>query len=259
MPEIILAEHHDQVYPVWVERGMRNVKLTHMDFHCDMRGIMIDRNAGHAMFTSHRESTFVDRGNFLAHAIMKGIVTDVRWVHDDHGGRCFDLGPVVAYESDVLAPWYRLKRSWAGRDQVPLAYHECLFSEWAGTRPGEQLDIDWDGLASVEYSQAKREALVDMFLAKDFSHVPELSFLVYSPGYSDPDRSLFDDFANELAKKFQANLVRLPATELNTEGEQFGWLRRAVPEPARQFKRGLMRQWRLFEAGNDLKPVGTGS
>lgn len=255
MPEIILAEHHDQVYPVWVERGMRGLKVAHVDFHCDMRGILIDRKTGRAMFTSERETTFIDRGNYLAHAIMNGIVADVHWVHDAHGGRAFDIGPVVAYETDMLAPWYRLKQARSGRGEVAFAFRESLLDDWPGPRPGEQLDIDWDGLASIEYEPAHRAALVAQFLAKDFAHVPELTFLVYSPGYSDPDRSLFEDFADALAEKFEADLVRLPATELNTDGEQLGALRRVIPAPVRNAKRNLMRRWRRFESARDLEPA----
>ena len=95
MAEIIIAVNHEQVYPVWSERGIKGAMLTHVDFHCDMRGIMIDRKRGSAFFTSHRESTFIDRGNFLAHAIMNGIINDLKWVHGPRGGRAFDIGPVV--------------------------------------------------------------------------------------------------------------------------------------------------------------------
>jgi len=253
MPEIIIAEHHDQVYPVWVERGMRGVKLTHVDFHCDMRGILIDRTKNSAIFTSHRETTFVDRGNFLAHAIMNGIVTDLRWIHDQHGGRAFDIGPTVSYETDFLAPWFRLKHALSDRTEKEFVYEETLMSSWEGPRAGEQLDIDWDGLASVEYSKSTREKLVSQFLAKDFTHIPEITFLVYSPGYSDPDKSLFEDFAKALSQKFQAELVRLPVTELNTEGEQFGYIKRAIPQPVKDIKRELMRRIRHAQAADDLK------
>jgi len=103
MPKIYVADNHEQVYPIWQEHKIKGAKLTHLDFHCDMRGIMIDRKSGSAFFTSERETTFIDRGNFLAHAIMNGMISDIRWVHGPRGGRAFDVGPVVSYETDYLA------------------------------------------------------------------------------------------------------------------------------------------------------------
>lgn len=253
MAELILADNHEQVYSVWEERGMHGLKVAHVDFHCDMRGVMIDRSRGRAIFTSHHESTFIDRGNFLGHAIMNGIVEDVRWVHDLHGGRLHDIGPVVSYESDLMTPWYRFKHHWAGRQGASLDYRECLLSDWSGLRPGEQLDLDWDGLASVEYDPAYREALVAQFLAKDFGEGPELAFLVYSPGYSDPDRSLYEAFAEQLADKFNAHIVRLPQQELNTQGESFGALRRIVPSQVKTVKRAFSKRLRRFDAARDLE------
>lgn len=258
MPEIIVAEHHEQVYSVWRERGMRDLKLAHVDFHCDMRGILIDRVRSRAFFTSHRETSYIDRGNFLAHAIMNGIVTDLRWVHDSHGGRGHDSGPVVSYETDFLAPWYRHQHRRSGRNDMPIRFLECLFADWEGVRPGEQLDIDWDALASIEFTHTHREALVSQFLDRNFSVIPEVTFLVYSPGYSDPDRTLFESFAKQLASKFQANIVRLPQTELNTQGKRFrsggGWIRKLVPAPVRNLKKFLMQRWRQFETARDLEP-----
>lgn len=253
MAELILADHHEQVYDVWKERGMRGLKVSHVDFHCDMRGVMIDRARSHAMFTSHRETTFIDRGNFLGHAIMNGIVTDLRWVHGPRGGRLYDDGGVVSYETDLLSPLHRFKHQRAGRKVAPVTYSECLLSDWPGLRPGEQLDLDWDGLASIDYEPAYRDTLIKQFLAKDFGPGPELAFLIYSPGYSDPDRSLYERFAEELADKFGAQIVRVPHKELNTQGERLSALRRLVPGQIKTLKRSVFRQIRRLDASHDLE------
>ena len=256
MPEIILADHHDQVYSVWMKRGVRNLKVAHVDFHCDMRGIMIDRNAGQAFFTSHRETTFVDRGNFLAHAIMNGMVADLKWVHAEDSGRAHDAGPVVNYESDLKSPLYKLRHAMSDRKKVELNYTECLLNEWQGLEEGEQLDLDWDCLASVEFEKDKRHRLISEFLERDLGAVPKTTFLIYSPGYSDPDKSLYEDFAKRLAKKFGAKIHRLPHQELNTDGERFSDVRKVVkgfiPKPIFAAKKKLSLALRKIDAAGDV-------
>ena len=257
MVEIIIADNHEQVYPVWSERGIQGAKLTHVDFHCDMRGIMIDRKCGSAYFTSHRESTFIDRGNFLAHAIMNGIIGDLRWVHGPKGGRAFDIGPVVSYETDFLAKFHAYNHKRSGRPEVKFEFDECLLSKWSGMRKQEILDLDWDAFASIEYDASHREELIDLFFSRDFTHIPELTTLIYSPGYSDPDRTLFDNFAERLADVFNAEVVRLPHAALNVEGESKSRLRKLVkqfaPPQIRNVKRGLSRTWRQMESARDLE------
>jgi len=46
MTELIIAEEHSQLYDVWLERGYRNLSVCHEDFHCDMRGLLINRRLG---------------------------------------------------------------------------------------------------------------------------------------------------------------------------------------------------------------------
>lgn len=256
MPELIIAEHHDQVYAVWKERQMRGLRVAHVDYHCDMRGIMIDRPKGQAHFISERETQFVDRGNYLGHAIMEGIVTDLRWVHDSESGRNFDPGPVLAYESDRKAEAYRAFHANSDHDAVALDYAELSFDNWDGFREGEQLDLDWDALVPFQFCLDKQEQMVSNFLSKNHDYTPELSFLVYSPGYSNPDRTLYEDFAKELAKKFGATITRLPESELVTEGQRFGALRKfvkgALPASILQAKRNRDQKLRHQDAANDL-------
>ncbi len=256
MPELVIAENHEQVYPVWEARGIKNAKLTHVDFHCDMRGIMIDRKQQQAFFIKDRETQFIDRGNFLAHAIMKGLISDLNWVHGPKGGRGFDIGPVVAYETDFLAPMHRRSHLKSGRKAVDIRFQQLLLSDWKGPRTDELLDVDWDTFASVDYTAAHREKLLEQFFARDFTNVPELTTLVYSPGYSDPDRTLFEKFAERLADHLNANIIRVPDEPLNTDGASNSKLKRMVLRVAPQVrlvKRSVSKAWRRIESRNDLK------
>ena len=210
MPEIYVGEEHSQVYDLWRERGWRGLRLSHIDFHCDMRGLLIDRRRGRAYLIDSQDARMskADSGNFLAHAVMAGIVTSVRWVHDDFGGRRYDVG-TVKYEGDLTAMPHRLVHRLERGAEVVIEYDDLSFASWDGVRRGEHLDIDWDGLASVDYDRERIARLTTALLARDFP-APETTYLVYSPGYSHPDRTLFDDFLTKLAAKFGADVRRLP-------------------------------------------------
>jgi hypothetical protein len=258
MRQIFIAEEHDQVYQVWQGRGDRNLKVTHIDFHCDMRGLMIDRPRGQAFMISRREARFVDPGNFLGHAIVNGIVSDLTWVHDAHGGRLCDVGAVVKYETDFTAPLHRWKNRRSTAPKRAITFRQQLLSDWTGNlQPGEHLDIDWDALASVEFEPDYSKALIEDFLARDFPVVPETTFVVFSPDYSLPDRALFESFAEDLAAKFEAELVRLPMPELATESGHVGSLvqslRRHIPPFVKDAKRNLVRGFRHWETQGDLR------
>ncbi len=99
MAELIVADEHLQIFDLWRERGERGLYLAHVDFHCDMRGLLVDRRRGTARLLDERDPRIrvVDSGNFLAHAAASGIVDSVRWIHDRHGGRRYDVG-TVKYE-----------------------------------------------------------------------------------------------------------------------------------------------------------------
>ena len=124
-------------------------------------------------------------------------------------------------------------------------------------RNGEILDVDWDTFASVEYDAKHREELIEQFFVRDFSHVPELTTLIYSPGYSDPDRSLFHEFAERLADSFKAEIIRLPDVALNVEGESKSKLRKLVkqlaPPQVRTIKHNFSKAWRQMESAKDLE------
>jgi len=259
MPRIYVADNHEQVYPIWQEHKVKGALLTHLDFHCDMRGILIDRKNNRAFFTSHRETTFVDRGNFLAHAIMSGMIKDICWVHGPKGGRAFDVGPVVSYETDYLARLHLFNHKRSGRNDVSIQFNECLLSDWSGMRQNEMLDLDWDAFASVEYDEVHRKELIEQFFEKDFTFIPELTTLIYSPGYSDPDRSLFEAFTEQLADRFGAEIIQIQKAPLNTQGESKSKIRKLIkqwaPPQVRATKLKLSRAFRQLESAKDLEMI----
>jgi hypothetical protein len=209
MPEILVGEEHSQVYDVWKARGTRDLAISHIDFHCDMRGLLLDRKRAKAYFidSSDPRIRVADSGNFIAHAIVEGIVTSMRWVHDPFGGRLHDVG-TVKYETDFSARRHRSSRE--HDDEVPLAYEELTFDEWDGLRPPEHLDIDWDGIAYVEYEVEHARRLMAEVLERDFSEPPPSLYLIRSPGYCRPERELFDEFVEGLEAKFDCKAQSLP-------------------------------------------------
>jgi hypothetical protein len=209
--ELIVADEHVQIFDLWRERGERGLRIAHVDFHCDMRGLLVDRGRGAAWLVDRSDPRvrIVDSGNFLAHAVAQGIVGSVRWIHDAHGGRRYDIG-TVKYESDLTALPHRILHRMRGGAEAPIEFEETTLDAWTGLRPGEELDVDWDALASTEYDAAKAARLAREFLDRDLGAHPERSYLVYSRGYSHPDRSLFDRFAEQLAGKLGAEIRRLP-------------------------------------------------
>jgi hypothetical protein len=215
LAEIVVCEEHSQVYETWRERGSMGLRVAHVDFHCDMRSLFIDRRSQTAYFIGDAadRTPRMDSGNFLAVALMRGVVTSVRWVHDRHGGRRYDAG-TVKYESDLTAITHRVRHRRRDGQRRPVSFEEVGLDRWGGPRPGEQLDIDWDGLASIDYETEYARRLVEEFLACEWASVPETTFLVYSPGYSNPDRGFFEEFIERLSERLSATVRRLPPPRL---------------------------------------------
>ena len=213
MAELVVAEEHGQVYDLWRERGERGLRLVHVDFHCDMRGLLVDRRRRRAwrIDASDPRIRIVDSGNFLTHAVAEGIVSSVRWVHDRYAGRRYDVG-TVKYESDLTAFPHRILHRLRGSPGVPLEFEEVLFDDWDGVHPGEHLDVDWDAVASVRYDAAKVSRLAGALLERVRARPPESAVLAFSPGYSHPDRSAGEEFAEKLARAIGAEAKPLPPT-----------------------------------------------
>lgn len=207
MVSLIVAQEHSPLYNLWSQQEAQELSVCHVDFHCDMRGLLIDRRRGRARYVWQCDPYMsrLDSGSFLAHAIMQGMVTNLRWVHDDFGGRQYDDLYCVKYESDFSSLPFRLskRQSW-----VSLAYEEQTFADWGGPMPGEHLSIDWDGLAFIDYEKGQIDRLTTEFLSYEFH--PGSVFVSHSPEYSYPDERLFEDFITALEKKLKTKAVRLP-------------------------------------------------
>jgi hypothetical protein len=78
MPTIYLMERHDQLMDVWRQLNLRDAHVVHLDFHCDMRGLLVDAQASRAYRITVR-SPDLDEGNFITHAIFEGRVSRLRW------------------------------------------------------------------------------------------------------------------------------------------------------------------------------------
>jgi hypothetical protein len=235
MTDLFVAEEHSQLYDLWLARGCRNLSICHVDFHCDMRGLLIDRRSGKARYVWQCDPFMsrLDSGSFLTHAVMKGIVTSLRWVHDDFGGRKYDDLYCVKYETDFTALPFRLlgRHGW-----VPLAFAEQTFADWGGPQEGEHLSIDWDGLAFVDYDEPRIRRLLAEILEREFN--PESIFVARSPEYCHPDKALFEEFIAELEKKFKTRAVRVPFTGHPPARLTLPW------KIYHQIEHGILRQMR---------------
>ena len=210
MIELIVADKHSPLYDIWLAREYRKISVCHVDFHCDMRGLLIDRQRGKARYVWQSDPYMkcLDSGSFLAHAVMNGIVTNLRWIHDDFGGRKYDDLYCVKYESDVTALPFLLmgRQSW-----VPLTFQEQTFAEWGGPQQDEHLSIDWDGIAFVDYDKNLIRALMAEILERNFQALS--IFVCRSPEYSHPEKSLFAEFIAGLEEKFKLKAVYMPLKE----------------------------------------------
>jgi len=204
---IYACEHHDQVLSLWREQGRSEIALAHVDFHDDMRGLLIDRRrrVAYAIGALARGENPADPGNFLAHAVLEGRVGRVRWVHGLPGGRAWDMG-IVRYENDLFALPQRLRHRLSGGREVPLSFEETLLDDWPGLAPGERLSIDWDCFASILLDEDGVSRRVESFLRKLGGEAPPETYVVYSPEYSHPTLDAFRALLRELAQRFEQPL-----------------------------------------------------
>ncbi len=208
MPRTIYCiESHEQALGIWRQNGTRNAKLLHIDFHCDQRGLLINRKRQRAykIWTRFPQT---DEGNFLKHAVLEGIIRQMRWVHDDPGGRKDDVKS-VKYETDISALIHRVGLMLTRRAGVPFQYEVMKTQDWLDIEPGEILDIDWDYFAAVEYPRESVQPRINDFLSRQFSHIPDETIVCYSPEYSHPTRQEFHEFIAELASRFNATVVEV--------------------------------------------------
>lgn len=202
---IYTMERHHEVLFQWREQDATSLRVVHLDFHCDMRGMLVDRAAGRAYRIRDRFSE-LDQGNFLAHAVLEHRIDELRWVHDVPGGRADDIG-TVKLESDLTALPHRLLLRLRGGEGIPLSYEIVTSTEWQGLREGEVLDIDWDYFTCKDYSIDSIPARIDAFWRSVGDVVPDLTYICYSPEYSHPSRELFAEFVGQLADRFGSSVI----------------------------------------------------
>ncbi len=205
---VYAIESHEQDLHIWRREQTRNVKVVHVDFHCDMRGMLVDCSQQRVYRIWDRYSR-LNEGNFLTHAILEGVVSGVRWVHDEPGGRKDDL-KIVKYKSDLSAQPHRIMLALRRDPGIPIRFEVMNSEQWDGVHPGEVLDIDWDYFACLDYDVDSIQPRVDAFLSRDFVNVPDQTFVCHSPEYCHPTDQQFNRFVEELAKKFAADIVRVP-------------------------------------------------
>jgi hypothetical protein len=211
MTTIFVVEEHHQVLDLWRAQEARGLSVLHLDAHCDMRGLLINRKSQMA-FRIWDKNRSVDQGNFLTHAIMEGRVSKLRWVFNDYGGRKFDVG-TVKYESDLTAIPYIWFSHHRRDSSIALDYQELEYNLWSNLEKGEILDIDWDFFAGLPVPFKIVQEHVAKFLQINFATVPDQIYVCYSAEFSHPSRALFLEFVSELARIFRAKERFLPAVE----------------------------------------------
>jgi hypothetical protein len=247
MSVVYAMEQHNQVLNLWRAQNSSSLSILHLDFHDDLRGLLINRRTQRAYRIWDRFPS-PDQGNFLSHAIIEGRVRSVRWVHDEPGGRQYDL-KTVKYESDLSGLPHRLLLRIMGRDGIPIEYEVLPCPEWTGINNGEHLDIDWDFFASREYPVNSIGDRVEAFFNKSFDTVPDQIYVCYSPEYSHPSRSQFRHFIDRLQEFFRAEVVYLEESKETNSHESL--LRKHMPAPLFRFVR------RVFHAaGLSLRKRG---
>lgn len=202
-----VIELHDQLLEVWREQNATELRIAHLDFHCDMRGLLVDRCA--QVVWPIGDLGEVDEGNFLAHAVREGRIASIHWIHDIPGGRRYDVGTVM-YATDLSVRLRRWRWRVKHHDPLSLDYEVTEFEDWTRLQPGEFLDIDWDFFAAKEYPIETIDSRVQSFLNMDLGCAPQHISVCYSPDFSHPTREQFEQFITQLAQKHQAEIVRHP-------------------------------------------------
>jgi hypothetical protein len=224
---IYVVEDHDQILDLWRFQGAKSLRILHLDSHCDMRGLLIDRSAQVA-YPIWAKSTNIDQGNFLTHAFLEGRISGIRWVYGEQGGRQYDVG-TVKYTSDFTALPYRWLLPLLNQKGLPIQYEVLPYSSWNGLNCGEYLDIDWDYFAGIASPEWKIEELVKVFLTTEFAVVPDQVYVCYSPDFSHPSKSQFDRFITDLSKVFEAEVVSLAPKPKKPGSQRF--YRKWLPTP----------------------------
>ncbi len=198
MTDIHLFNTHEKLYYFWRENNIEDITLVHIDSHCDMRGLLIDRKNSRAKYAPLIDR--LDGGSFLARAVKEGIVSSLKWIHDSQGGRENDIG-TVCYESDRL---FKIKDIFPTGSWRDFDFKELRLKEWEGPEEGEHLDLDWDFFTAGGVEHVNRR--IETFFQKNLSINPEYIYLTYSPRFSPPSLKAFRKFSRQCTEKFDAEI-----------------------------------------------------
>lgn len=238
MTVVYTMERHHEVLELWRSQEASSLRVVHLDFHCDLRGMLVDRRS-HRAYRIRDRFPDLDQGNFLTHAVLERRIESIRWVHDEPGGRADDIG-TVKLETDLSAIPMRMSIARHKVQGIPLEYEIVTAREWGGIEPGEHLDIDWDHFACTEYEPDSIPDRIATFFRRLGGQRPEAAYVCYSPEYSHPSRDLYRDFVSDLASRLEAPVVALEAPRSEV-GPNERSVSRFVPEPAYAAARNAYR------------------
>jgi len=204
---IYACEHHNEVLTLWQQQHLRGITLAHVDFHDDMRGLLVDRRHERAYPIGRlaEGNSKVDDGNFLAYAVLERRLDSVRWVHGAKGGRAWDLG-IVRYETDIFALPHRIRQVLWQRQEYPFRFEEICLEKWNGLAQGERLSLDWDCFASILLDRAGVNSRVETFLGRLGAEVPPDTYIAYSPEYCHPTLEAFERLLFALERRFRQRI-----------------------------------------------------
>ena len=206
-PRVFLLDYHHQVLDLWRRESRTSLRVAHLDAHCDLRGLVVDRRAGHAALVAPRP---LRQSNFLAIAAAEGRVARIRWFHDRWGGRRVDTFTVL-YAGDLAYwPHRRHRAAFATAPRFRLELRTGDIETFGPLEPGEVLDIDWDVFFLRGKPAAVAERQVRVFLDRPWDPPPDQAYVCHSPHYSSTDRRSCERFAESLAERFGAVTEELP-------------------------------------------------
>ena len=238
-PIVHTCDEHSSVYYHLAASGARGVSLTHLDAHCDLKGTLIDRDAGRAWL--RRANLPVSGSTYLSHLVAERIVSGVEWVHDEVGGRANDLGTVL-YASDLERLAYRMVRRPTGSG-VAITYEETDYAAWRQRDAEHVLDIDWDFFADWRKSAERSSREIDQLLGEKLELAPRRVYVAYSPQYSRPDRAAYREFVERLARRLSARVEAVPEAPISPAG---GFARALPPALRRRLRASAQRLKRVW-------------
>ncbi len=231
-PIIYVVEEHHELFYLWRELEFKNTRILHLDAHCDMHNLLIDRknNLCHPLPGLKK----IDCGNFISFAVREGMVNEIKWIYDKYGGRKNDTTH-VKYTTDLTVIPHLVKNLFFSPEKYPLRYTAHLFDDvnCFEIEKDVHLDIDWDFFALESKSSSEIQNSIDLFLEYNFKIIPDHTYVSYSSDYVLHSRREFDDFVLRLKDKFKADIIKY-SYPLPKEEE----------EPSRiiRYKRGINRR-----------------